>query len=73
MPTPSAAPFTMPANSASPELSAIVFCVDDQCLTVCSPARRPLRAWSAERAGTPQSPRQRTRGSQPPSSCQGKL
>eukprot|EP00969_Alexandrium_andersonii_P149672 6617720-Alexandrium_andersonii.AAC.1 len=24
--------FTMPANSASPELSAIVFCVVDQCL-----------------------------------------
>eukprot|EP00969_Alexandrium_andersonii_P144230 6377757-Alexandrium_andersonii.AAC.1 len=27
----------MPANSASPELSAIVFCVEDQCLTVCAP------------------------------------
>eukprot|EP00969_Alexandrium_andersonii_P142091 6281626-Alexandrium_andersonii.AAC.1 len=26
-PTPSAAPFTMPANSASPELTAVVFCV----------------------------------------------
>eukprot|EP00969_Alexandrium_andersonii_P311676 13772276-Alexandrium_andersonii.AAC.1 len=37
MPRPSAAPFMMPANSASPELSAIVFCVVDQCLTVCSP------------------------------------
>eukprot|EP00969_Alexandrium_andersonii_P097346 4296422-Alexandrium_andersonii.AAC.1 len=37
----------MPANSASPELSAIVFCVVDQCLTVCPPARRPLRTWSA--------------------------
>eukprot|EP00969_Alexandrium_andersonii_P111737 4935109-Alexandrium_andersonii.AAC.1 len=27
MPMPSAAPVTMPANSASPELSAMVFCV----------------------------------------------
>eukprot|EP00969_Alexandrium_andersonii_P300351 13278942-Alexandrium_andersonii.AAC.1 len=27
MPTPSAAPFTMPASSAPPELSTIVFCV----------------------------------------------
>eukprot|EP00969_Alexandrium_andersonii_P196727 8691468-Alexandrium_andersonii.AAC.1 len=32
MPMPSAAPFTMPASSASPELSAIVVCVVDQCL-----------------------------------------
>eukprot|EP00969_Alexandrium_andersonii_P344018 15205366-Alexandrium_andersonii.AAC.1 len=37
MPTPSAAPFTLPASSASPGLSAIVFCVVDQCLMVCTP------------------------------------
>eukprot|EP00969_Alexandrium_andersonii_P238897 10545958-Alexandrium_andersonii.AAC.1 len=37
MPRPSAAPFTMAANSASPDLSAIVFCVVGQCLTVCTP------------------------------------
>eukprot|EP00969_Alexandrium_andersonii_P201615 8907738-Alexandrium_andersonii.AAC.1 len=27
----------MPASSASPELSAIVFCVVDQCLMACTP------------------------------------
>eukprot|EP00969_Alexandrium_andersonii_P065075 2864970-Alexandrium_andersonii.AAC.1 len=37
MPRPSAAPVTIPASSASPELSAIVFCVVDQCLTACAP------------------------------------
>eukprot|EP00969_Alexandrium_andersonii_P151213 6686082-Alexandrium_andersonii.AAC.1 len=36
-PRPSAAPWTTPANSASPELKAMVFCVVDQCLM----ARRP--------------------------------
>eukprot|EP00969_Alexandrium_andersonii_P055260 2435063-Alexandrium_andersonii.AAC.1 len=36
-PTPSAVPFTMPANSASPELSAMVFCVVDQCFMVRTP------------------------------------
>eukprot|EP00969_Alexandrium_andersonii_P114254 5050808-Alexandrium_andersonii.AAC.1 len=37
MPMPSAAPFTMPANSAPPELSAFVFCVVDQRLLARSP------------------------------------
>eukprot|EP00969_Alexandrium_andersonii_P174698 7725030-Alexandrium_andersonii.AAC.1 len=37
MPIPSAAPFTMPANSAAPELNAIVFCVVDPCFMVCTP------------------------------------
>eukprot|EP00969_Alexandrium_andersonii_P251083 11097755-Alexandrium_andersonii.AAC.1 len=36
-PRPSAAPLTMPASSACPELKAMVFCVVDQCLM----ARRP--------------------------------
>eukprot|EP00969_Alexandrium_andersonii_P099741 4399920-Alexandrium_andersonii.AAC.1 len=34
-PRPSAAPLTIPASSASPELKAMVFCVDDQCLMAC--------------------------------------
>eukprot|EP00969_Alexandrium_andersonii_P280644 12407864-Alexandrium_andersonii.AAC.1 len=37
MPIPPAAPFTMLASSALPELSAIVFCVVDQCLTARVP------------------------------------
>eukprot|EP00969_Alexandrium_andersonii_P202349 8941038-Alexandrium_andersonii.AAC.1 len=37
-PRPSAAPLTMPASSASPELNAMVFCVVDQRLM----ARMPL-------------------------------
>eukprot|EP00969_Alexandrium_andersonii_P108050 4767172-Alexandrium_andersonii.AAC.1 len=40
MPMPSAAPFTTPPSSASPELSAIVFCVVGQCLMVCTPRRQ---------------------------------
>eukprot|EP00969_Alexandrium_andersonii_P255556 11296549-Alexandrium_andersonii.AAC.1 len=43
MPNPSAAPLTMPASTASPELSAMVFCVVDQCLSVRRPsAQTPL-------------------------------
>eukprot|EP00969_Alexandrium_andersonii_P329606 14565548-Alexandrium_andersonii.AAC.1 len=37
-PRPSAAPLTIPASSAPPELKAVVFCVVDQCLM----ARMPL-------------------------------
>eukprot|EP00969_Alexandrium_andersonii_P347477 15363436-Alexandrium_andersonii.AAC.1 len=36
-PSPSAAPFTMPANSASPEFKAMVFWVVDQRLMACRP------------------------------------
>eukprot|EP00969_Alexandrium_andersonii_P095606 4223904-Alexandrium_andersonii.AAC.1 len=36
-PRPSAAPCTIPASSASPELKAMVFCVVDQCLMACMP------------------------------------
>eukprot|EP00969_Alexandrium_andersonii_P117953 5217496-Alexandrium_andersonii.AAC.1 len=61
MPTPSAAPLRMPPSSASPELSAIVFCVVDQCLMVCSPRMQTPRAWIAECGGTLQSRRPRTR------------
>eukprot|EP00969_Alexandrium_andersonii_P088674 3912466-Alexandrium_andersonii.AAC.1 len=60
MPMPSAAPFTMPANSASPELSAIVFCVVDQCLTVRAP-----------RIQTPPPVERLVR--RRPANCQGKL
>eukprot|EP00969_Alexandrium_andersonii_P330765 14619264-Alexandrium_andersonii.AAC.1 len=54
MPIPSAAPFTMPASSASPELSASVFCVEDQRLTVCPPHADP----SARGAPGAQAPRE---------------
>ena len=37
MPRPSAEPLTTPANSASPELSAMVFWVTDQCFRTCGP------------------------------------
>eukprot|EP00969_Alexandrium_andersonii_P067372 2972817-Alexandrium_andersonii.AAC.1 len=43
----------MPASSASPELSAIVFCVEDQCLTVCSPPHADPSARGASGAQTP--------------------
>eukprot|EP00969_Alexandrium_andersonii_P010973 477648-Alexandrium_andersonii.AAC.1 len=36
-PRPSAAPSTMPASSASPELNAMVFCVVAQCLVAHRP------------------------------------
>eukprot|EP00969_Alexandrium_andersonii_P031660 1383457-Alexandrium_andersonii.AAC.1 len=36
-PNPSAAPFTLPASSASPELKAMVFWVVDQCLMARCP------------------------------------
>eukprot|EP00969_Alexandrium_andersonii_P338000 14937494-Alexandrium_andersonii.AAC.1 len=36
-PSPSAAPFTMPASSASPELKAIFFWVVDQCFMASWP------------------------------------
>eukprot|EP00969_Alexandrium_andersonii_P215283 9508864-Alexandrium_andersonii.AAC.1 len=36
-PKPSAAPFAIPASSASPELKAMVFWVVDQCLKACNP------------------------------------
>eukprot|EP00969_Alexandrium_andersonii_P046802 2053742-Alexandrium_andersonii.AAC.1 len=36
-PNPSAAPSTMPASSASPELKAMVFSVVGQCLMACNP------------------------------------
>eukprot|EP00969_Alexandrium_andersonii_P008484 370247-Alexandrium_andersonii.AAC.1 len=39
-PTPSAAPLTIPASSASPELKAMVFWVIDQCLMACCPRTR---------------------------------
>eukprot|EP00969_Alexandrium_andersonii_P122734 5425650-Alexandrium_andersonii.AAC.1 len=42
-PSPSAAPFTIPANSASPELKATVFWVVGQCLTACWPRVRTPR------------------------------
>eukprot|EP00969_Alexandrium_andersonii_P334549 14784557-Alexandrium_andersonii.AAC.1 len=69
---PSAAPFTMPANSASQELSAIVFCVVDQCLTVRAPRmptpprvdRRARRHPATSASAKIQIPT--------PSSCQGK-
>eukprot|EP00969_Alexandrium_andersonii_P343421 15179750-Alexandrium_andersonii.AAC.1 len=73
MPVPSAAPLMTPASTASPEFSAIVFCVVDQCLMVCTPRaqtppqvdrrarRRPAKSVSAS-ARAPA-----------PSSCQGKL
>eukprot|EP00969_Alexandrium_andersonii_P249809 11040272-Alexandrium_andersonii.AAC.1 len=73
MPRPSAAPFTMPANSASPELSAIVFCVVGQCLTACAPrvqtpphVERLARRHPAKSAST-------NARMAAPSSCQGKL
>eukprot|EP00969_Alexandrium_andersonii_P318139 14053007-Alexandrium_andersonii.AAC.1 len=40
VPTPSAVPFTMPANPASPELSAMFLRVVDQCLIVRTPRRQ---------------------------------
>eukprot|EP00969_Alexandrium_andersonii_P280961 12421778-Alexandrium_andersonii.AAC.1 len=54
MPTPSATPLTMPASSAAPELSAMVFCVGDQRVVVCAPRTQtpPARGPpSAETAG----------------------
>eukprot|EP00969_Alexandrium_andersonii_P047109 2067079-Alexandrium_andersonii.AAC.1 len=39
-PRPSAAPLTMPASSASPELKAMVFCVVDHCLMSRAPRTR---------------------------------
>eukprot|EP00969_Alexandrium_andersonii_P207860 9181915-Alexandrium_andersonii.AAC.1 len=41
-PTPSAAPWATPVNLASPELAAMVFLTEDQCLMV----RRPHAATS---------------------------
>eukprot|EP00969_Alexandrium_andersonii_P323179 14279788-Alexandrium_andersonii.AAC.1 len=73
MPTPSAAPFTMPASSASPELSAIVFCVVDQCLMARAPRAqtpphvdRPARRHPAKSVFT-------NARIAAPSSCHGKL
>eukprot|EP00969_Alexandrium_andersonii_P294846 13032607-Alexandrium_andersonii.AAC.1 len=39
-PSPSAAPLTIPASSASPELKAMVFWVVDQCLMARAPRMR---------------------------------
>eukprot|EP00969_Alexandrium_andersonii_P147195 6508535-Alexandrium_andersonii.AAC.1 len=39
-PNPSAAPLTIPASSASPELKAMVFWVVGQCLTARNPRTR---------------------------------
>eukprot|EP00969_Alexandrium_andersonii_P319877 14132240-Alexandrium_andersonii.AAC.1 len=66
MPMPSAAPFAMPANSASPELSAIVFCVVDECFRGAPHACEPHHMWTAEREGARQSRCPRMCGSQAP-------
>eukprot|EP00969_Alexandrium_andersonii_P086334 3806089-Alexandrium_andersonii.AAC.1 len=47
MPRPSAAPLTMPASSASPELRAMVLRVADQCSVYAGRARAPLLRWNA--------------------------
>eukprot|EP00969_Alexandrium_andersonii_P270284 11946934-Alexandrium_andersonii.AAC.1 len=52
---PSAAPVAMPANSAPLELTAMVFCVVDQCFDRAHPTRAdPPRMWTAECGGTRQ-------------------
>eukprot|EP00969_Alexandrium_andersonii_P216969 9583394-Alexandrium_andersonii.AAC.1 len=73
IPTRSAAPFTMPANSASPELSAMVFCVVDQCLVICTPTHAdPLHVDRRVRKHPATSVSTNVRISAT-SSCQGKL
>eukprot|EP00969_Alexandrium_andersonii_P117219 5184424-Alexandrium_andersonii.AAC.1 len=73
MPRPSAAPFTMPANSASPELSAIVFCEMGQRLTARTPhIQTPPHAERLVRRHPAKSVSTKVRMAAP-SSCQGKL
>eukprot|EP00969_Alexandrium_andersonii_P124408 5497707-Alexandrium_andersonii.AAC.1 len=62
----------MPANSASPELSAIGFCVVDQRLTVCTPrTQTPPHVDRRARRHPTKSVSTNVRITAP-SSCQGK-
>eukprot|EP00969_Alexandrium_andersonii_P072449 3196837-Alexandrium_andersonii.AAC.1 len=73
IPMPSAAPFTMPAKSASPELSAIVFCVVSQCLMARAPrAQTPPHVDRRARMHPAKSVSTNARIATP-SSCHGKL
>eukprot|EP00969_Alexandrium_andersonii_P157819 6974940-Alexandrium_andersonii.AAC.1 len=73
MPVPSAAPLTMPANSTSPELSAIVFCVVGQRFMVCTPrTQTPPRVDRRVRKRPAKSASTNAR-IEAPSACQGKL
>eukprot|EP00969_Alexandrium_andersonii_P338216 14947056-Alexandrium_andersonii.AAC.1 len=60
----------MTANSASPELSATVFCAVGQRKSALH-ARRPRRTWAAERGSTQRSRRPRKCGSQTPQPARG--
>eukprot|EP00969_Alexandrium_andersonii_P209560 9257346-Alexandrium_andersonii.AAC.1 len=63
----------MPANSASPELSAIVFCAEDQCLTAHAPrTQTPPHVERLVRRHPAKSVSTNVRIAAP-SPCQGKL
>eukprot|EP00969_Alexandrium_andersonii_P153138 6771880-Alexandrium_andersonii.AAC.1 len=47
-PNPCAAPFTIPASSASQALRAMVFWVVGQCLMACCPRTHTPRSWTSE-------------------------
>eukprot|EP00969_Alexandrium_andersonii_P347553 15366817-Alexandrium_andersonii.AAC.1 len=71
-PRPSAAPLTTPANSASPELKAMVFWVVDQCsMARCPRMRAPPRVGRRARRRPAKSASTYARRVAP-SSCHGK-
>eukprot|EP00969_Alexandrium_andersonii_P108979 4807466-Alexandrium_andersonii.AAC.1 len=70
---PSAAPLTMPASSASPELSATVFCVVDQCLMACAPRTQTPPHVDRRARRRPAKPVFTNVRTAAPSSCQGEL
>eukprot|EP00969_Alexandrium_andersonii_P007522 327076-Alexandrium_andersonii.AAC.1 len=72
MPTPSAAPFMLPANSAPPELSAIIFCVVDQRFVVCAPRTQAPPRVDRRARKHPAKPVPRISRIAAPSSRQGK-
>eukprot|EP00969_Alexandrium_andersonii_P170659 7544745-Alexandrium_andersonii.AAC.1 len=71
-PSPSAAPFTIPARSASPELKAMVFWVDDQCSMACWPRMHTPPHVGRRVSKHPAKPAPTYARRVAPSSCHGK-